>query len=40
MKPNIGITDGNLKTSSAFLGSLLADEMTLYLKNKKIALEC
>jgi starvation-inducible DNA-binding protein len=35
MKPNIGITDENLKTSSAILGTLLADEMTLYLKTRK-----
>ena len=35
MKPNIGITPENLKTSSAILGTLLADEMTLYLKTRK-----
>jgi starvation-inducible DNA-binding protein len=35
MKPAIGITEKNLEKSIAFLSSILADEMTLYVKIRK-----
>lgn len=35
MKPNIGISEKNLKNSSALLSTILADEMTLYIKTRK-----
>ena len=35
MKPNIGITDKNLKNSIALLTNVLADEMTIYVKTRK-----
>jgi starvation-inducible DNA-binding protein len=35
MKPNIGITEKKLKSTSAMLGVILADEMTLYMKTRK-----
>jgi starvation-inducible DNA-binding protein len=35
MKPAIGITEKNLEKSIAFLSSILADEMTLYVKTRK-----
>ena len=35
MKPNIGISDKNLKNGAALLSSVLADEMTLYIKTRK-----
>jgi starvation-inducible DNA-binding protein len=35
MEPNIGITKQNLQKSIAFLSSILADEMTLYIKIRK-----
>ena len=35
MKPNIGITEKNLKHSSELLSIVLADEMTLYIKTRK-----
>ena len=35
MKPQIGITETDLKKSTAFLSSILANEMTLYIKTRK-----
>ena len=35
MKPNIGISDKNLKSVTLLLTNLLADEMTLYIKTRK-----
>jgi len=35
MKPNIGITEKNLKNSAALLSNVLADEVTLYTKTRK-----
>lgn len=35
MKPNIGISDENLKSISALLTTLLAGGMTLYIKTRK-----
>jgi starvation-inducible DNA-binding protein len=35
MKPNIGISEKNLKSSAALLSIVLADEMTLYIKTRK-----
>ena len=35
MKPNIGITDKNLKNSTDILSVLLSDEMILYVKTRK-----
>jgi len=35
MKPNIGITEKELKNSCSILSSILADEMTLYVKTRK-----
>ncbi|MDZ4682864.1 MAG: DNA starvation/stationary phase protection protein [Saprospiraceae bacterium] len=35
MKPNIGISEKNLKNGAALLSSVLADEMTLYIKTRK-----
>lgn len=35
MKLEIGITDKNLKTTTAALAALLADEMILYIKTRK-----
>jgi starvation-inducible DNA-binding protein len=35
MKPDIGISEKNLKNSTTLLSSLLADEMTLYIKTRK-----
>jgi starvation-inducible DNA-binding protein len=35
MKPHIGITESHLKKSNEFLSSILANEMTLYIKLRK-----
>ncbi|EIA07195.1 Dps family protein [Flavobacterium frigoris] len=35
MKPQIGITENNLKNSVKLLSTVLADEMTLYVKTRK-----
>jgi starvation-inducible DNA-binding protein len=35
MTPNIGITDTDLKKSTSLLSTVLADEMTLYVKLRK-----
>jgi len=35
MKPNIGITEKELKNSSAILATILSNEMTLYVKTRK-----
>lgn len=35
MKPNIGISEKNLKSSSSVLSLILANEMTLYVKTRK-----
>jgi starvation-inducible DNA-binding protein len=35
MKPNIGISEKVMKNSAALLSTLLADEMTLYIKTRK-----
>lgn len=35
MKPQIGITENNLKNSVTLLSTVLADEMTLYVKTRK-----
>jgi starvation-inducible DNA-binding protein len=35
MRPNIGISDKNLKHSSSLLSIVLANEMTLYIKTRK-----
>lgn len=35
MKPNIGISEKNLKNSSVLLSTALATEMTLYVKTRK-----
>ncbi|SDX43908.1 Dps family protein [Flavobacterium degerlachei] len=35
MKPQIGITEKNLKNSVSLLSTVLADEMTLYVKTRK-----
>lgn len=35
MKPNIGISDNNLKSTASLLSTILADEMTLYIKTRK-----
>lgn len=35
MKPNIGISERNLKNSAALLSSVLANEITLYTKTRK-----
>jgi starvation-inducible DNA-binding protein len=35
MKPNIGISDNNLKSTASLLSAILADEMTLYIKTRK-----
>ena len=35
MKPNIGLTSKNLESVTALLSTLLADEMTLYVKTRK-----
>lgn len=35
MKPHIGITDAHLKNSISILSSILANEMTLYIKLRK-----
>lgn len=35
MKPKIGITEKNLKNSAALLSTVLASEMTLYIKTRK-----
>ena len=35
MKPEIGISEKNLKSSVALLSTVLADEMTLYIKTRK-----
>lgn len=35
MKPNIGISEKNLKLSSAQLSTVLSDEMVLYIKTRK-----
>ena len=35
MKPNIGITDKQLKGTSAMLTNVLSDEMVLYIKTRK-----
>lgn len=35
MKPNIGISEKNLKTSATLLSVVLASEMTIYIKTRK-----
>src|SRR5450432_1547484 len=35
MKPNIGISEKNLKKGSSLLSEVLSDEMTLYIKTRK-----
>jgi starvation-inducible DNA-binding protein len=35
MKPNIGISEKNLKNTATILSTVLADEMTLYVKTRK-----
>ena len=35
MTPKIGISEANLKKSTALLSTLLSDEMTLYVKTRK-----
>ncbi len=35
MKPNIGISEKNLKSSAELLSTVLANEMTLYIKTRK-----
>ncbi len=35
MKPNIGIAEKNLKSSSVILATVLANEMVLYIKTRK-----
>jgi len=35
MKPNIGISEKNLEISATLLGTVLASEMTLYIKTRK-----
>lgn len=35
MKPNIGISEKNLKNSATILSTVLADEMSLYIKTRK-----
>lgn len=35
MKPNIGISEKNLENITSLLSTLLADEMTLYIKTRK-----
>ncbi len=35
MKLNIGITEKDLKSTNKLLGTILADEMTLYIKTRK-----
>lgn len=35
MKPNIGISEKNLKNTTTLLSTVLADEMTLYIKTRK-----
>lgn len=35
MSPNIGITPANLKKSASILGTILSNEMTLYVKTRK-----
>jgi starvation-inducible DNA-binding protein len=35
MKPNIGISNKHLKSTTAMLSALLASEMTLYIKTRK-----
>ena len=35
MKPNIGISEKNLKNITTLLSTVLADEMTLYIKTRK-----
>lgn len=35
MKPNIGISEKNLKSTSSILSIVLASEMTLYIKTRK-----
>jgi len=35
MKPNIGISEKNLKNSAALLSTVLSNEMTLYIKTRK-----
>lgn len=35
MKPNIGITEKELKNSSTILATILSNEMTLYVKTRK-----
>lgn len=35
MKPNIGITEKELKNSSTILAAILSNEMTLYVKTRK-----
>ena len=35
MKPNIGITEKELKNSSTILANILSNEMTLYIKTRK-----
>lgn len=35
MKPNIGITEKGLKSSSTILATILSNEMTLYVKTRK-----
>lgn len=35
MKLNIGISDKDLKSTTKLLGTILADEMTLYIKTRK-----
>ena len=35
MKPNIGITEKELKNSSTILANILSNEMTLYVKTRK-----
>ena len=35
MKPNIGISEKNLESSTSLLSTVLANEMTLYIKTRK-----
>ena len=35
MKPKIGISEKNLNTNAALLSTILADEVTLYIKTRK-----
>ena len=40
MKPNIGLSEKNLKSITSVLSSVLSDAILLIHKNKKIPLEC